>query len=119
MKKLLASFLLIFFTIFLTGCQGLIPNENFDSLPQIETNADKSSSDNENNTEATNTDNKSDSNSLDSPYNIKDYYPMKANTQYIYEGTGNEFAPIPRTDYIKDNRLAKDGKWRHRHLQGY
>jgi len=106
LKKLLASFLLIFFTIFLTGCQGLIPNENFDSLPQIETNADKSSSDNENNTEATNTDNKSDSNSLDSPYNIKDYYPMKANTQYIYEGTGNEFASYSLwTDYIKDNKV--------------
>lgn len=106
MKKLLASFLLIFFTIFLTGQLGLIPNENFDSLPQIETNADKSSSDNENNTEATNTDNKSDSNSLDSPYNIKDYYPMKANTQYIYEGTGNEFASYSLwTDYIKDNKV--------------
>ncbi|NLM34575.1 MAG: GerMN domain-containing protein [Clostridiales bacterium] len=83
-----------------------MPNENFDSLPQIETNADKSSSDNENNTEATNTDNKSDSNSLDSPYNIKDYYPMKANTQYIYEGTGNEFASYSLwTDYIKDNKV--------------
>lgn len=123
MKKLLASFLLIFCTIFLTSCQGLIPTEGFGSLSQMDTdtnkssNADKSSDDTDEKTTDNKEDNKenntdpvtktdSGDKSLDSPYNIKDYYPMKPNTLYIYEGTGNEFASYSLwTDYIKDNKV--------------
>jgi hypothetical protein len=123
MKKLLVSFLLIFFIIFPTGCQGLVPNGDFEGFPQDDTKIENSSSSddtikdtNEKDTdkESYNTEDKEDTiterdngdNNLDSPYSIKDYFPMKANTMYIYEGTGNEFASYSLwTDYIKDNKI--------------
>lgn len=119
-EKLLVSFLLIFFSIFLSGCQSLIPNGDFDGLSQFEGDSKKNSNDDENtkdieksNSEVqddikdpTNSGNDNGATSPDSPYNIKDYYPIKANTQYIYEGTGNEFASYSLwTDYIKDNKV--------------
>jgi len=122
-KKLLASFLLLFFTISLIGCQGIVPTDNFDSISQIKTDSNKSSSNdegntdskekdtnngdaNKKNTEDTISNNYNGNNSLTSPYSIKDYYPIKANTHYIYEGSGNELSSYSLwTDYIKDNKV--------------
>jgi spore germination protein GerM len=39
-------------------------------------------------------------------YKIKDYYPFKPNTKYIYEGNGMEYASYTTfVDYVKDNRI--------------
>ena len=49
-----------------------------------------------------------DKESVTSSLKIEDYYPMKENTRYVYEGTGNEYAPYNvMIDYIKDNKVQQ------------
>lgn len=45
-------------------------------------------------------------NALKSLFTIKDYFPLKQNTKYVYEGIGNEFASYSvLVDYIVGNRI--------------
>ena len=39
---------------------------------------------------------------------IKDYFPMKKNTRYVYEGTGNEYASYDvYNDYINGDKVQQ------------
>lgn len=49
-----------------------------------------------------------DKDSVISSLKIEDYYPMKENTRYVYEGTGNEYAPYNvMIDYLKGQKVQK------------
>ena len=49
-----------------------------------------------------------DKESVTSSLKIEDYYPMKENTRYVYEGTGNEYASYNvMIDYIKDDKVQQ------------
>ncbi|HZJ83640.1 MAG TPA: GerMN domain-containing protein [Clostridia bacterium] len=40
--------------------------------------------------------------------NIKDYFPMKGNIRYIYDGEGNEYAPFESyVDYVEGNKMQQ------------
>lgn len=45
-------------------------------------------------------------NTLKLIFTIKDYFPLKENTNYVYEGKGNEYASYNVVvDYINGNRI--------------
>ena len=49
-----------------------------------------------------------DKESVTSSLKIEDYYPMKENTRYIYEGSGNEYAPYNvMIDYVKEGKIQQ------------
>ena len=49
-----------------------------------------------------------DKESVTSSLKIEDYYPMKENTRYVYEGTGNEYAPYNvMIDYVKESKVQQ------------
>ena len=49
-----------------------------------------------------------DKESVTSSLKIEDYYPMKENTRYVYEGTGNEYASYNvMIDYVKEGKVQQ------------
>ncbi|WP_147534625.1 GerMN domain-containing protein [Bacillus marasmi] len=105
MKKSIVVFLVILLTGMLVGC----------NLGQDK----EQSKDGENNQSSTNTsNNKPKTNSSEQNHDkdetknslpkIEDYYPLKKNTSYIYEGIGNEFASYQTyNDYVEGKKLQQ------------
>lgn len=98
MKKLIAFFAVVILIGNLVGCSinnGNNSAENNTSKKPNSTINNKSNS-NENKEPKTTTE------------TIKDYYPMKKNTRYIYEGVGNEFASYDvYNDYISGEKIQQ------------
>lgn len=94
MKKniLLLSFVLLL--TFLVGCTNFNNNNNNTSDNNTNTN-DNNDSDN----------NKDSGTQL---LKIKDYYPIKENVKYVYEGSGNEYASYNvYIDYTSENKVQQ------------
>jgi hypothetical protein len=95
MKKLLIS--LLFPLVLLSSCT----NNNV-----VNHNDQSSSSVSSGNSSVISEDVKSSSQVTKPALTIKDYYPFKENTKYVYEGKGNEYASFSVfTDYIVNNRV--------------
>lgn len=100
MKKLIAFFTVIILVGTLVSCS--INNGNNNAVTD---NSKNNNSTNKNNNSTNNKGNKEPNPSLET---IKDYYPMKKNARYLYEGVGNEFATYEvYNDYISEDKVQQ------------
>jgi hypothetical protein len=101
MKKVIALLAVISLTGILSSCE--INNVNSSKEKENNSIVDKNNY-KKNSTNHTNDENKKQETQL----NIQDYYPIKENTRYIYEGTGNEFASYNvYNDYISGEKVQQ------------
>lgn len=117
MKKniLLFSFVLLF--TFLVGCtnffndnsNGNNSNNTSDNNTNTNTNENTGTNDNNTNTNDGNaSDNKTNEDSTTQLLKIEDYYPIKENVKYVYEGNGNEYASYNvYVDYTSENKVQQ------------
>ncbi|MFC4798394.1 GerMN domain-containing protein [Neobacillus sp. GCM10023253] len=105
MKKLIVFFAFVILIGNLAGCGIQIGNNN------AENNNSKNNStanNNDKNNNGTSDNNNGDKEPTTNSETINDYYPMKKNTRYIYEGTGNEFASYDvYNDYISEEKAQQ------------
>lgn len=113
MKKNLCIVMLLLCLIMLSGCNLIKPASDSSGKPQTETGTDTPSvstpdASGKDSGNSSGSDSQNQTGSNNSQYTIKDYYPFKQNTRYIYEGTGNEFAGYTKwVDYLKGDRIQE------------
>jgi hypothetical protein len=99
MKKTLVIMSIFVCLVFLSGCDNIKLPLNNNSQQNTPGNTDKQPPN------PTPQDKTPDTKQTTS-YTIKDYYPFKENTEYNYEGQGNEYASYTvNVDYIKGDRV--------------
>lgn len=85
MKKIVAIISTIFLISFLVGCNKSV-----------------------NNVSSGNNNNKVNEEAAPEALSIKDYFPIKENTKYVYEGIGNEYSSYSvYTDYTSENKVQQ------------
>jgi hypothetical protein len=85
---------------FLFGCTSLGIRNNVNNGTGVNTGTDSSNS--------SNTSNTSNAASISQPLLIQEYFLMRENTRYIYEGKGNEYAAYDVImDYIAEGRIQQ------------
>lgn len=102
MKKTLWIFILFVSILCFSGCEQLnaLVNPYPDASPVSDTNTENTPSVTPPEEEAKPSENQQ------PEYQIKDLFPFKENTKYIYEGKGSEYASFTTwVDYIKENRM--------------
>lgn len=103
MKKIVALFSFVLLLVFLFGCTNHSTNENGNGDTNNSSNISNSSNNNNNNT---NSSNNNDSSS--EVLKVKDYYPIKENVKYVYEGSGNEYASYTvYIDYTSEDKVQQ------------
>jgi hypothetical protein len=102
MKKVITLLAAAFLLVSIVGCSINNGNKN----DQNYTNNNENTSRNEDKSKQNNQFEKEEpKNETDQ---IKDYFPLKKNTRYIYEGTGNEFASFDvYNDYIEGGKVQQ------------
>ncbi|MBS4211673.1 GerMN domain-containing protein [Neobacillus rhizophilus] len=105
MKKMIVFFAVLILIGNLAGCGIQIGNNN------AENNNGRNNStanNNDKNNNSTSDNNKGEKEPTTNSETINDYYPMKKNIRYIYEGTGNEFASYEvYNDYISEEKVQQ------------
>lgn len=105
MKKIIVFFAVLILIGNLAGCGIQIGNNN------AENNNGKNNStanNNDKNNNSTSDNNKGEKEPSTNSETINDFYPMKKNIRYIYEGTGNEFASYEvYNDYISEEKVQQ------------
>lgn len=95
MKRLIRVWSVVFLLFFLIGCSKKGVEEKTPELKEPEENISQEAEQEEPEGEAE-----------EVLLKIEDYYPLKENVQYIYEGEGNEYAGYHQyVDFMKDNRI--------------
>jgi len=95
MKKALSLLAVLILMLFLASCNTGNGDENNHN----------GNSNTAGNHSGKNTDEKDGSNEPD-PLRIEDYYPVKKDTRYVYEGSGNEYASyVIYTDYKTEDGI--------------
>lgn len=98
MKKAITVVAVLILMLFLSACN----KGNGD-----ETNNNTGNSNNTSNHSGNQSNSNSSGNDPD-PLNIEDYYPIKENTRYVYEGSGNEYASYHTyIDYTSDGKFQQ------------
>lgn len=97
MKKTCSLLVVLLFMLFLAGCGGGNGNNNEGGNDQKP-----------NHVVEPNSENNKGKNGESSSLRIEDYYPVKENTCYVYEGTGNEYASYHTfIDYTADGKFQQ------------
>ena len=101
MKRIRLSILMITILLLLSGCNRVVaPKDNQPELPSstpepVVTLPAQETSKEEEDGEVME----------EKPLTVEDYYPLQSNTEYIYEGEGNEYASYRRTiDFIDEDK---------------
>ncbi len=98
MKKTVSLLIALIFILFLAGCGPGNSGEN---------NNNNGNNNTAGNNAGKNTDENGGSKEPD-PLSIEDYYPIKENTRYLYEGSGNEYASYDTyIDYTSDGKFQQ------------
>lgn len=110
MKKIIAFIVVVILIGNLAGC-GVNSGKNNTGNNSTEKNTTgNTSSKNENSTNnnQNSSGNKENTEPIANLGTIEEYYPLKKNTHYIYEGTGNEFASYDLyNDYISEGKVQQ------------
>ncbi|WP_284037630.1 GerMN domain-containing protein [Neobacillus sp. 114] len=105
MKKMIVFFAVVIFIGNLVGC-GIQFGNNSPENNNSKNNSTANNNDKNNNSTSDN--NKGEKEPTTNSETINDYYPIKKNTRYIYEGTGNEFASYEvYNDYISEEKVQQ------------
>lgn len=95
MKRYFLIISFVFLSFILSSC-----------INKGETDSNKHNSDTNNSSNSKYEDKNIDKKDTRSELTIKDYYPILENSQYFYEGSGNEYASYNvLTDYVSENRI--------------
>ncbi len=98
MKKTVSLLIALIFILFLAGCGPGNSGEN---------NNNNGNNNTAGNNAGKNTDENGGNNEPDL-LSIEDYYPIKENTRYLYEGSGNEYASYDTyNDYTSDSKFQQ------------
>lgn len=106
MKKMLVGFFILMIAVYMVGCNGFgdsnqTTSDKSNNQTPTKTSDNKSKTDNKNQVEDEKEKNKNLS-------EVEAYFPMKKNTRYIYEGSGNEFASFDiYNDYIEGKKIQQ------------
>ena len=102
-KKLIAVLTTILLLVFLAGCGQGNSNDNNN------TGNNNNTSDNEGNETSNNKGEETEEPQTETDQlKLTDYYPIKENTKYVYEGTGNEYASYDTyIDYTSENKFQQ------------
>ena len=98
MKKILVFTSVFLLVVFLFGCV----QDNSNSANNNDANNNKTSTNNGNNN------NNNNEEPALQPLKIEDYFPIKANTHYVYQGMGNEYASYDvYIDYASEDKVQQ------------
>lgn len=110
MKKIIAFLVVVFLVVSLAGC-GINSEKTSTGNNNTEKNTTGNTTNkNENGTnkEQNSSGNKENSETKTNLGTIEDFFPLKQNTHYVYEGTGNEFASYDvYNDYISGEKVQQ------------
>jgi hypothetical protein len=105
MKKIIAFFVIVILIGGLAGCGG---NSGKNNVGTNNTGNDNSQNKNNTNHNQNSGEKKGNAEPKTNVGTIEDYYPLKKNTHYVYEGTGNEFASYDvYNDYISGEKVQQ------------
>lgn len=109
MKKVIILVSIVLSLAFLFGCASLGTRNNTNNGTDTNTGTDSSNGSNTNRiSNAVSTGNTSNDASISQPLLIQEYFPMRENVRYIYEGKGNEYAAYTVfPDYTAEGRIQQ------------